>query len=144
MERSESELFNFGNTKQKIERLQVAVKESEAQKQELQSQIDVLRQELESVKNEKHRPTLTDRAFLTLCESGDVEIVEEAIMNGADVNAKSNDGRTALMNLAASAAASDKTAELLLKHSADVNAADNEGMTALIDEYNGSGKAWLP
>lgn len=92
MERSESELFNFGNTKQKIERLQVAVKESEAQKQELQSQIDVLRQELESVKNEKHRPTLTDRAFLTLCESGDVEIVEEAIMNGADVNTKDNDG----------------------------------------------------
>lgn len=37
--------------------------------------------------------------FIELCKSGDAVKVEEAIMNGANVNAKDNDGMTAFFNV---------------------------------------------
>ena len=40
---------------------------------------------------------MSDKDFVNLCGFGDARKVEEAIMNGANVNAKDNDGRTALM-----------------------------------------------
>ena len=49
---------------------------------------------------------------------------------GADVNAKDNDGRTALMN--AAYWGSEQAAYLLLLAGADIHAADNEGQTALM------------
>ena len=186
LERMEGEMFKFGNTKKEIERLQEALKESEAQRQDMRSQLEVLQQELQrkdealkeseaqradmqakleqlqeelqckdealkqaeaqiadeakrraeiqsqldSVKAELDRkteaetqrqadaqriselqshleatkqelerikhPPMSDEDFLGLCKSGDAKQVEEAIMNGANVNAN-NYGQTALM-----------------------------------------------
>jgi hypothetical protein len=52
------------------------------------------------------------------------------IDNGADVNAKDNDGWTALMYAAFSGYT--ETAEVLIDNGADVNAKDNDGLTALM------------
>ena len=46
------------------------------------------------------RPAMSDKDFVNLCKSGNVSEIEEAIKNGADVNAKSNRGITALMGAA--------------------------------------------
>ena len=56
----------------------------------------------------------SNEEFLKLCESGEATKVEEAIMNGADVNAKDNRGRTALMLSARGG--NMQVAESLLKH----------------------------
>ncbi|MBQ3763698.1 MAG: ankyrin repeat domain-containing protein, partial [Synergistaceae bacterium] len=123
--------------KAEIQRKDEALRESEAQKAEearqkaeIQRQLDVLRQELEREKAKKRIPPMSDDDFLVLCESGDVTKVAEAIMNGSNVNAKNNDGWTALM-LAALNGHAD-VAEVLLKHGADVNAKNIFGRTALI------------
>ena len=60
LERMESEMFKFGNTKKEIERLQEALKESEAQRQDVQSQLEATRQELQS-KDEALRETEAQR-----------------------------------------------------------------------------------
>ena len=77
------------------------------------------------VAKEKRR----DEYFIELCKFGNVGEVEEAIKEGANINAKDNYGATALME----AANEGNTAivKLLLKHGADVNAEDNYGTTAL-------------
>ena len=72
---------------------------------------------------------MSDYEFLKLCRSRDARKVEEAIMNGANVNATDDYGNTALM-LAASHGQTE-VAEVLLKHGADVNAKNNNGNTAL-------------
>ena len=96
----------------------------------------MLRLEREKAKNKL--PPMSDKDFLKLCDSGDAKKIEEAIMNGANVNAKYSEGYglgyipgyTALMLAARNG--DTRTAELLLKNGADVNAKDNEGRTALI------------
>ena len=60
---------------------------------------------------------------------GKIELVEYAIKNGADVNAKDNYGRTALHW--ASRDDHLEIVKILLAHGADVNAKDNDGWTAL-------------
>ena len=63
--------------------------------------------------------------------NGRTEIVEKMLLeNGADVNAKDNDGLTALIG--ASWSGHTKTATMLLENGADVNAKDNDNWTALI------------
>ena len=52
------------------------------------------------------------------------------IKNGADVNAKNNDGNIALIS--ASNRRHLEIVKLLIKNGADVNAKDNDGMTALM------------
>ena len=47
LERMEGEIFKFGNTKKEIERLQEALNESEAQRQDVRSQLEILQQELQ-------------------------------------------------------------------------------------------------
>ena len=60
---------------------------------------------------------MSDDKFLELCESGNARRVEEAIRNGANVNAKYNNGYTALM-LAAEKGQTE-TAELLREYGAE-------------------------
>ena len=74
---------------------------------------------------------ISDEAFVGLCESGNAGEIEEAILNGANVDAKeSNYGTTALM--AAALKGKTETAKLLLRHGANVNAEDNNGWRALM------------
>ena len=76
---------------------------------------------------------LKDDEFLALFkddESVDTKKIEAAIINGANVNAKNKDGKTALM-WAADRGTTDG-AEILLKYGADVNAKDTHGKTVLM------------
>ena len=81
-----------------------ALSEAEVQRQadaqriaELQRQFEAQRKELEQKKAKPKLPPMSDNDFIELCKSGDAEKVEEAILNGANVNAKDDDGWTALM-----------------------------------------------
>lgn len=68
-----------------------------------------------------------DTFLIAASRQGSLKIVKSLICYGADVNAKNNDGRTALMltsNL--------EIAKLLIDSGADVNAKNNDGGTALI------------
>ena len=79
-------------------------------------------------------------AFLELCKSGNSAKIEEAINNGANVDAKTDDGKTALIWAAWNGYS--ESAEILLRYGADVNARDNQGRTALIwAVWNGHSKA---
>lgn len=67
-----------------------------------------------------------DTFLIAASRQGSLKIVKSLIGYGADVNAKNNDGRTALMltsNL--------EIAKLLIDSGADVNAKNNDGGTAL-------------
>ena len=93
------------------------------------------KQESKREKAKKKIPPISDSDFLRLCISGGIKSVEEAITNGANVNAKDNDGWTALM--LATLYNHAETAELLLKHGADVNAKNNDGwMVSMYAELN--------
>lgn len=61
-----------------------------------------------------------------------VEKVQQDLTNGADVNAKDDDGKTALMVAAYNIEGKPEVARVLLEHGADVNAKDSRGKTALI------------
>ena len=80
----------------------------------------------------KH-PPMSDDDFLELCKSGDAAKIEEAIHNGANVNAipsEDNDGEPALIWVVRKGYA--EITEILLKNGADVNAKSNHGSTALM------------
>lgn len=76
--------------------------------------------------------------LLTSAKNGDFDNVKHNIKMGADVNAKDEDGKTALMLVAEQSvtATGDKAADLktiaehLLEKGADVNAKDKDGKTA--------------
>ncbi len=74
-----------------------ALKQSEAQRQNMKTQLEALRHELKREKAKPKLPPMSDWDFFQLCMSGDARKVEEAIKNGANVNARGNDERTALM-----------------------------------------------
>ena len=76
------------------------------------------------------RQAMSDDDFIKLCKLGDVQKVEEAIINGTNVNAKDNNGSSALM--LATKQKQTKTVELLLKHGANVNFQNNDGITPLM------------
>ena len=73
-----------------------ALEQAEAKSQEASRRIEALQQELEREKAKKRLPPISDSDFLELCKFGYVREVEEAIMNGANVNAKDAYGNTAL------------------------------------------------
>lgn len=85
--------------------------------------------EQEQIKGEKQSNPISDSEFMKLYKEGDVEKIEEAIRNGVNINAKDDNGNTALIW----AAFEGKTeiAELLLKYGSNINAKDNNGRTAL-------------
>jgi hypothetical protein len=79
-------------------------------------------------------PGVSAEEFLELCSTGTPEQVQTAIKAGANVNAKNEDGSTALMYAAIHAARFSKNPEvisILVKAGADVNARDNDGWMAL-------------
>ena len=67
--------------------------------------------------------------LLSAAINGDINSVRESIVNGADVNAKDNDGKTAL-HWAAWDGKVDITT-FLIEKGADVGAKDENGKTAL-------------
>ncbi|GHV33656.1 hypothetical protein FACS1894187_02510 [Synergistales bacterium] len=73
--------------------------------------------------------------FSGLCSKGTLEEIDSAIQSGADVNARTTIGWTALMS-AATANPNVKVIKLLIDNGADVNAKDNHGNTALISTFS--------
>ena len=77
--------------------------------------------------------SITDDGFLALCEIGFAQEIQEALVAGANPNAKNNDGITALM--AAAEKNSPKAVSVLLKAGADINAKTN------VDKHRASMRA---
>jgi len=75
---------------------------------------------------------VSPEAFIELCKTGTVQEIQEAIKAGADVNARDNDGWTAL-KFAAWRADDPGIVSALTKAGADVNAKNNNGVTALMN-----------
>ena len=74
----------------------------------------------------KPKTAASDSALYRAAATGDASAVEKLLTVGADVNAKNEDGRTALH-----VAANERVAKLLLAKGADVNARSNNGETPL-------------
>lgn len=129
LDRMREEMTQIGATKEEHERLTRELQQKDEALSQSEAKINELQQELEREKARKKIPPMSDDDFLELCKSGDAKKVEQAIMNGANVNAKDNNGWTALMLVTLNNHA--ETAELLLKHGADVDAKNNYGWTAL-------------
>lgn len=72
------------------------------------------------------------RAAQTIMGGNESEIAE-LISKGADVNAKDNDGKTALIHATGRGRRHIETVKVLLGRGADVNAKDNNGKTALME-----------
>lgn len=84
--------------------------------------------------NVNARDELKDRTVLSYVaqlnqDESHYEVIETLLENGADVNAKDHDGKTALHFLAYQS--NLKVVQLVLKHGADVNARDNTGRIPL-------------
>nr|MCR4819145.1 ankyrin repeat domain-containing protein [Fretibacterium sp.] len=73
---------------------------------------------------------MTDEDFAGLCKKGSVQEIRNALLKEANINAKDEDGWTALM--AAAANNKPEVVSLLLKAGADVNAMDQYGGSALM------------
>ena len=111
---------------QEIQRKDEALSQTEAKSQEDSRLITELRSQVETLQQEKAKkkiPPMSDDDFVKLCMSGDIKKVEEAIMNGANINARDCVGWTALMMAAYKGYIN--IAEVLIKHGADVNIRTN-------------------
>ena len=73
---------------------------------------------------------ISDQEFLDIVKEGSASKVVEAIKAGADVNAKANNGYTALM--AAAGTGHTEIVNAFIKAGADVNAKNKLGGTAMI------------
>ncbi len=71
-----------------------------------------------------------DQANITTFMITDIRAIELLVREGADVNAKNDYGRTALMR--ASELRDTEAVEFLIENKANVNSADNDGNTALM------------
>ena len=75
--------------------------------------------------------TVKESNLLTAIRKGSISEINQAIQNGAKVNAKDNDGWTPLV-FACDNKASKEVIELLIAKGAKVNAKDNDGWTPLM------------
>jgi len=73
---------------------------------------------------------MSDEDFLNLCRSGTEQQVETAIKNGSNINAKTENGVTALM-FAAYYNSNPEVISILLKNGVDVSIKDNNGERAI-------------
>lgn len=73
---------------------------------------------------------MSDRQFLALCKTGNLEAIQKAIQAGANVNARDLKGDTPLI-MAATYASDPKIIEVLIKAGADINARGSYGTTPL-------------
>jgi ankyrin repeat protein len=73
----------------------------------------------------------TDAALRKAAQDGEMQTVKDLLAKGANVNAKDEKGRTALLSIAP-ARDNPEMAKLLIEKGAEVNAKDNEGETALM------------
>lgn len=130
--------------KAELRQREEALKEAEAKKAEEERQRAELQRQLEAQKVEEARrraeaekpkpPAMSDEEFIDLCRSSNASKVEEAIQNGANVNAKDNTGWSALMWAALKG--HTETAKVLLQNGADVNARDKYRLSALMMAVN--------
>ena len=72
-----------------------------------------------------------DTALRKAAQDGDIQAVNDLLAKGANVNAKDDKGRTALLWVAP-ARDNPEMAKLLIAKGADCNAKDNDGETALM------------
>ena len=77
-----------------------------------------------------HRPNWRPLQWAAV-SSKNVDIVEYLLSAGATVDARNNDGETALAILATDLDASTDVARALIRHGADVNTRDKDGLTPL-------------
>ena len=73
----------------------------------------------------------TDVALRKAVQDGEMQTVKDLLAKGANVNAKDDKGRTALLWVAP-ARDNPEMVKVLIEKGADVNAKDNEGETALM------------
>ena len=72
-----------------------------------------------------------EAALRKAAQDGDIQTVKDLLGKGANVNAKDQTGKTALLWVAP-ARDNPEMVKLLIANGADVNAKDNEGVTALM------------
>lgn len=77
-----------------------------------------------------HRPNWRPLQW-AVASSKNVDIVEYLLSLGVNVDARNNDGETALAIHATDLDASTDVARVLIRHGADVNARDKDGLTPL-------------
>ncbi len=105
--------------------------EHESQNQKDTGQISVSKEQKQhAVSTKTQNSAISDMEFMKLCRIGNADDVKNAIMSGANVNAKDSDNMTILMFAVAEGRID--MAKLLLQNGADVNAANDDGMTALM------------
>ncbi len=77
-----------------------------------------------------------NKNMLEAAKLGDIEGVKKVLEQGADVNTRSKDGRTALIEAARWGRLTSTLLELLASHKADVNAVNEYGWTAMMIALN--------
>ena len=85
---------------------------------------------LKKPRSKKHRGGNNDSDLINGATTGDIEMVKNALTEGANVNAKDSDSNTALYT--ASRRGHTEIVKILLDNGAKVNVKDNNGWTALI------------
>jgi 26S proteasome non-ATPase regulatory subunit 10 len=77
-----------------------------------------------------HRPNWRPLQW-AVASSKNIAVIEYLLSLGVNVDARNNDGETALAIHATDLDASTAVAEVLIRHGADVNARDKDGLTPL-------------
>lgn len=113
-------------TKQEIEAKNV--NESD-RRNETDKQLEAQQHGKGKITGKKQSTSINDSEFMKLYREGDVEKIEEAIRNGANVDAKDDKCNTVL--ILAALEGKTQIVELLLRYGANINAKNIDGRTAL-------------